>query len=158
MVIVDQQLIAVIEFKSQVGPSFGNNFNNRTEEALGNATDLLAAYQHGAFRPSQAPWIGYLMLLEDSPGSTAKVKVVEPHFEVFPEFKDASYSERYGILLEKLVRERLYDAACFLMSSQTEGLQGKYSEPNLEIGFWNFVTSLMGRAIAVSKTHLTKEG
>lgn len=28
-----KKLIAVIEFKSQVG-SFGNNFNNRTEEAL----------------------------------------------------------------------------------------------------------------------------
>lgn len=33
-------LIASIEFKSQVGPSFGNNFNNRVEEALGSATDL----------------------------------------------------------------------------------------------------------------------
>lgn len=29
-----QKLIAALEFKSQVG-SFGNNFNNRTEEALG---------------------------------------------------------------------------------------------------------------------------
>lgn len=33
------KLIAAIEFKSQVG-SFGNNFNNRTEEALGSAVDL----------------------------------------------------------------------------------------------------------------------
>jgi len=32
-------LLAVIEMKSQVGPSFGNNFNNRTEEAVGSATD-----------------------------------------------------------------------------------------------------------------------
>ncbi|WP_197541354.1 PaeR7I family type II restriction endonuclease [Edwardsiella ictaluri] len=29
------ELIAAIELKSQVGPSFGNNFNNRTEEAIG---------------------------------------------------------------------------------------------------------------------------
>lgn len=29
------RLIAALEFKSQVGPSFGNNFNNRTEEAIG---------------------------------------------------------------------------------------------------------------------------
>ena len=27
------RLVAALEFKSQVGPSFGNNFNNRTEEA-----------------------------------------------------------------------------------------------------------------------------
>ena len=28
------RLIAAFEFKSQVGPSFGNNFNNRTEEGF----------------------------------------------------------------------------------------------------------------------------
>jgi hypothetical protein len=33
-------LIAAIEAKSQVGPSFGKNFNNRTEEAMGSALDL----------------------------------------------------------------------------------------------------------------------
>jgi hypothetical protein len=33
LVIVDRKLLAAIEFKSQCGPSYGNNFNNRTEEA-----------------------------------------------------------------------------------------------------------------------------
>jgi hypothetical protein len=28
------QLVAALEFKSQVGPSFGNNFNNRCEESI----------------------------------------------------------------------------------------------------------------------------
>lgn len=37
VVVVDGNLIAAIELKSQIGPSFGNNFNNRTEEALGTA-------------------------------------------------------------------------------------------------------------------------
>jgi len=32
VVVKDRTLIAAIEAKSQVGPSFGNNFNNRTEE------------------------------------------------------------------------------------------------------------------------------
>ena len=108
------QLIAGIEFKSQVGPSFGNNYNNRTEEALGSATDLWAAFREGAFAPSAKPWLGYLMLLEDSPGSTTPVRLREPHFQVFPDFRDASYAKRYEILLTKMVRERLYDAACFL--------------------------------------------
>ena len=40
LVIHESELIAAIELKSQVGPSFGNNFNNRTEEAIGNAHDL----------------------------------------------------------------------------------------------------------------------
>lgn len=31
LVVKDGALVAAIEAKSQVGPSFGNNFNNRTE-------------------------------------------------------------------------------------------------------------------------------
>ena len=49
LVVADAALVAAIEFKSQVGPSFGNNFNNRTEEVLGSATDLWAAFRQGAF-------------------------------------------------------------------------------------------------------------
>ncbi|MGH7943310.1 MAG: PaeR7I family type II restriction endonuclease [Limisphaerales bacterium] len=33
LVVVKNQLVAALEAKSQAGPSFGNNFNNRTEEA-----------------------------------------------------------------------------------------------------------------------------
>ena len=83
VVVVDDQLLATIEFKSHVGPSFGNNFNNRVEEALGSATDIWAAYREGAFKPSQKPWLGWLMLLEDAPKSQSDVRVQEPHFEVF---------------------------------------------------------------------------
>jgi len=67
LVIENGQFLAGIEFKSQVG-SFGNNYNNRTEEAIGSACDLWAAYREGAFKPSARPWLGYMMLLEDSPG------------------------------------------------------------------------------------------
>src|SRR5438270_1638294 len=92
LVVADGKIVAIVEFKSQVG-SFGNNFNNRTEEALGNATDLWAAYEEGAFKPSERPWLGYLMLLEDAPEANTPVGVKEPHFRVFPEFKGASYME-----------------------------------------------------------------
>ena len=40
LAVKERILIAAIEAKSQVGPSFGNNFNNRTEEAIGSALDL----------------------------------------------------------------------------------------------------------------------
>lgn len=150
LVVADEKLVAIVEFKSQVG-SFGNNFNNRTEESLGNATDLWAAYEEGAFKPSERPWLGYLMMLEDAPGSTAPVRVKQPHFAVFPEFVQASYAKRYEVLLTKLVRSRLYDAACLLMSSRVDGAKGKYREPCDELSFRNFVTSLLGRAIAVAQ-------
>lgn len=148
--VVDASLLATVEFKSQVG-SFGNNFNNRTEEAIGNATDILAAYREGAFGTSARPWTGYVMLLEDAPGSRTPVRVKEPHFEVFSEFRDCSYADRYRIFCQKLVRERLYDAACLLLSDQEGGLRGEYSEPSEEVGFRNFATSLMAHAMAFAK-------
>ena len=92
------------------------------------------------------------MLLEDAPGSTRPVKVSESHFKVFPEFQGASYARRYEILLTKLVRERLYDAGCLLLSQQSSGLRGKYTEPNAELSFQQFVSSLLAKAIAVAQT------
>jgi hypothetical protein len=150
LVLADGKLVAIVEFKSQVG-SFGNNFNNRTEEALGNATDLWAAYAEGAFAPSERPWLGYLMLLEDAPAAKTPVRVKQPHFQVFPEFVNASYAQRYGLLLTKLVRSRLYDAGCLLLSSRQGGRRGEYSEPNAELSFRNFVISLLARAVAVAQ-------
>lgn len=151
VVVVDGHLLAVIEFKSQAGPSYGNNFNNRIEEALGSATDIWKAYKEGAFNLSQAPWLGYFMLLEEEQKSTTPVAVSEPHFKVFDEFRDASYAKRYQLFCERLMRERLYDATCFMMSNREEGLNGRYAEPSIELSFKNFAASLMGKAIAYVK-------
>ncbi len=63
-----KHLIASVEFKSHVG-SFGNNFNNRVEEALGNSVDLHTAYRENIFGSQEAPWLGYLMLVQRSSGS-----------------------------------------------------------------------------------------
>ena len=146
VVVHENELIAALEFKSQVGPSFGNNFNNRSEEAIGSATDMWAAYREGAFAPSGRPFLGYLMLLEDCPDSRRPIKVSEPHFGVFEEFQDASYGHRYGVLVEKLVRDRLYDGACFLISDAIEGPSGRYAEPHRELTFAKMMAPLLARA------------
>ncbi|HEV3039630.1 MAG TPA: PaeR7I family type II restriction endonuclease [Candidatus Angelobacter sp.] len=151
LIVAEGKLLAGIEFKSQVG-SFGNNYNNRTEEAIGSAAEIWAAYREGAFKPSARPWLGYLMLIEEAPGSVRPVRAKGRHFKVFPEFKEASYAKRYEILLTKLVRERLYDATCFLMSTSIDGPKGIYREPAPELSFENFISSLLAKAIAVAKT------
>jgi hypothetical protein len=152
VVVVDGRLLAAVEFKAHVGPSFGNTYNNRTEEVLGNATDYWAAYRAGAFRESPRPWLGYLMLLEDAEGSTRPVGVVEPHFPLFEELHEASYAKRYEILLTKMVRERLYDAACLLLSPSHDGRKtGSFSEPCAELAFANFAESLLARALAYAR-------
>ena len=154
VVVHGEQLLATVEFKSQVG-SFGNNFNNRVEEAVGNATDLHYAYRDGAFEPSPAPWLGYLMMLERSEDSTRKLGVKERHYPVFEDFRGTSYADRYALFCQRLVRERLYNAACFLMSDEESGLLGTYVEPSEELGFRNFAASLVGHVsgyvLAVSR-------
>ena len=142
LVVVDGALLAVIEAKSQVG-SFGNNFNNRTEEAIGSAVDLWTAYREGAFAESSRPWLGYLFLLEDSQKSRSPVSVREPHFPVFDEFHNASYRTRYELLLRKLVRERHYEAAAFLASDAQTGPDGAYAEPARDLRFRDFARSLI---------------
>jgi hypothetical protein len=150
LIVEKGRLLAGIEFKSQVG-SFGNNYNNRTEEAIGSAVDIWAAYREGAFKPSARPWLGYMMLLEEAPGSMHPIRAQEPHFKVFPEFENASYAKRYEILLTKLIRERLYDSACLLLSDSRRGKKGYYFEPSVELNFETFFSSLLARILSAAK-------
>ncbi|HVO95967.1 MAG TPA: PaeR7I family type II restriction endonuclease, partial [Terriglobales bacterium] len=125
-------LVAVVEVKTQVG-SFGNNFNNRVEEALGNATDFWAAYREGLYKPSQRPWLGYLFMLEESETSIRPTKpILLKPYPVDESFQKRSYAQRYELVCERLVRDRLYDAACFFTSNIRAGKRGEYQEPNPE--------------------------
>ncbi len=151
LVVSKNNLVATIEIKSHIGPSFGNNFNNRVEEALGSAYDLWTAYREGTFKPSQKPWLGYIILLEEHQRSTEPVKAKASFFNVLPELSVASYARRYEIFCERLVRERLYDAACLIMSSKAGGLEGEYTEPSEELSFSKFASMLMSHAIAFNK-------
>ncbi len=148
LVVKKGQLLLALEAKSQVGPSFGNNFNNRTEEAMGSALDLWTAYREGAFNSTIKPWLGYFFMLEDCGNSNRPVKVQEPHFKVFPEFVNASYAKRYELFCRKLVRERHYTASSFLLSSKTSGMKGEYKEPAADLNFEMFVRSMIGQLTA----------
>ncbi|MBT2145118.1 MULTISPECIES: PaeR7I family type II restriction endonuclease [unclassified Rhodanobacter] len=133
LVVHEKRLLGVFEFKSQVG-SFGNNFNNRSEEVIGSAADLWVAHHHGAYggvsrsrskvreyspallnpviqSDPRPPFLAWLMLLEECDASMRSVHCDEPHFAVFEEFRDASYARRYQILCERLVERQLYSAA-----------------------------------------------
>ena len=89
------------------------------------------------------------MMLEQHPDSVKPNRLRRlRHYQVRPEFQGVSYARRYEILCERLVRERLYDAACFIMSNAARGVRGAYSEPNPELSFRNFATLLAARACA----------
>lgn len=155
LVINQGKLIAAIEFKSQVGPSFGNNANNRCEEALGTAVDLKTAFREGAFGESSKPFVGYLMLLEDAPASRKPVTDVSPNFPLFPEFRGASYADRYNILCKKLMAEELYTAAAVILSPRSVSKSGAYSEMSDMTGLKAFVTTLAGHIAA--ETAMTRK-
>jgi len=145
LVIHEGHLLAALEFKSQRGPSFGNNFNNRTEEALGSASDIWTAYREGAFgKESIRPWLGWVMLLEDCPESTAPVKVEEPHFLAFPEFHGASYAKRYQLLIQKMILEKFYDAGALLLATASGGPEGIYAEPSEDLTMRRVLAGLAG--------------
>jgi len=148
LVIHKGQLIAAIEMKSQVGPSFGNNFNNRTEEAIGTAHDLWTAYREEAFGKQPRPFVGWMMLVEDAPASRAAVRDSSPHFGVFPEFQGASYLKRYDLLCQRLVQEQLYTTAALMTSPRSARSSGAYGDMSDMTSFKTFVTSLAGHVAA----------
>jgi len=150
LVIYKGELVAAIELKSQVGPSFGNNFNNRTEEAIGTAHDLWTAYREGAFAKQSRPFVGWLTMIEDTPKSTTPVKHVSPHFPVFPEFENASYLQRYDLLCQRLVQEQLYSAATVIAANRNAIETGDYYELSALTGLKSFVSTLAGHIAAAA--------
>ena len=149
LIILNQgRLVGALEFKSQVGPSFGNNFNNRTEEALGTALDFWTAFREGAFGDAPRPFVGWLMLVEDAPASRSPVRDASPNFRVFPEFQNASYADRYKILCDKMVKENLYTSATVLLSPRTAVDDGKFSSMDEVTSLKTFVTTFAGHVAA----------
>ena len=150
LVVHKGELVAAIEFKSHVGPSFGNNFNNRTEEAVGTAHDFWTAYREGAFGDQCRPFVGWLILVEEATGSLSPVKDVSTHFPIFEEFRGASYIRRYDLLCQKLIREQLYTAASVITASKNAVHDGRYTEFSDMTNLKSFVTQLAGHVATVA--------
>lgn len=160
IVVSNGQLVLAMEFKSQAGKSISNNVNNRAEEALGSAHDIWTAYREGRFgKGGPAPFLGYLFLLEDRDKVRKPVANKEPYFEVDPIFRGRSmvgkkgkvkhlgvtYAERYEILCRRLVLERIYDASCFLMA--TNSPTTVITQPADDLNFARFAAALRGHAV-----------
>jgi len=150
LVVSRGQLVAAIEFKSQVGPSFGNNFNNRVEEALGNAADLNTAFRESVFGESAKPFVGYFFVLEECPKSTTPVKFTSPHFPAMPEFESTSYAARYEILCRKLVQEQVYDAAALVLTDRSAATTGQFRTASELTSPHRFAATLAGKIAAIA--------
>ncbi len=152
LVVHKETLVAAVELKS-IASSFGNNMNNRIEEALGVSEDLLTSYREGVFGTIK-PWLGYLFMIsaeEKSSKPTQLNKTTLPVNEAFlnsesRSWKDrgVSYQERAEIFCRRLVLEQLYDAACFVVSSKDT--EASVLQPADDLTFVRFVASIKGHA------------
>lgn len=110
-------LVAAFELKSLGGPSCGNNFNNRIEEALGSAVDLRQAGVARAYS-GEKPWLGYFFLMQDAAASRRPVRIADGVFKVDPIWQERrSYQQRFAVFCERILAEGLYDAVCYVVSS-----------------------------------------
>ncbi len=150
VVTVKDRVLAIIELKSIVGDNPGQNFNNRTDEALGQAMDVWKAVERGIIDSPLRPWLGYFMLIEDN---DAWNRPSQPRVAVWPAdpvFDGASPAQRAGIFFERMVRERLLDAACVLMASRTTADVRLVSET---LSFQSFAAAMYGRCLQFKATN-----
>ncbi len=121
------QLRVAVEFKSQVD-SYGNNENNRYEEALGSGLDARARY--GA-----TVALGFVFVLCDEE-ATARLTRLR-HEEIAPEFRETSHAQRREIFARRLTEFTMnemsfYDAAAILLVSR-DGRHTHPEDPELDI-------------------------
>jgi hypothetical protein len=132
--------VALIELKS-IASSFGNNMNNRSEEAIGSAVDLKAAKEKGLLPESF--WNGYVFVMADTPESRSRVAVQgAASLHTDPVFDGASYLDRATILCRRLVEQQLYNAAWMVATTRPPYFGWSEPEPHLT-GFDEFASKLL---------------
>lgn len=125
-------LVAAIELKSQVG-RFGNDFNSRTEEVM--ATPPAIWRPRGGVPRPYRPWVGFIMVLGKSKGSTTPLGDSGALLATNPIFHNTGHLDRYRILMQGLVREKQYDAAVVAATAKGDGTS---DEPVFDLPFANF--------------------
>lgn len=136
----DGELVAAIELKS-IWSSYGNNMNNRAEEAIGSGYDFRLANKNELFGKS-VPWLGYVFVIKDDPAIHAPKSSRNPHFAVDPAFDGASYLDRSILTCRRLVAERVYDRAFYAVCDASSRTM---SEPASDMTWSKFEAALRGK-------------
>jgi hypothetical protein len=126
---------------------------------VGSANDIWTAFREGRFGKSPTPFLGYFFLLEDRDKVKIPVANREPYFFVdavfrgearktkkgVDKYQGVSYSKRYELLCRRLVLERLYSSACFLMATNDKNT--RITQPAEDLNFRRFVAALQGHVV-----------
>jgi len=135
-------LVAAVELKALGGPSFGNNYNNRVEEALGNGVDIERAnWQRLVGR--EKPWLGYFFIIQDEEGSSKPGRPASGG--AFPQdviWDRASYQDRFAVTGERMLEQGIYDAVFYAASSRND--PGP-REPSSKLDWQHFSAAIEAR-------------
>ena len=99
------QVVCAYKFACQTSPSSAEDLNRITEEAIASAHDLWGAYRRSAINFDIQPWLGHVLVVEDT--------------------QLRSTARSAEDLCRKLVLERLYSDAAFVLTKR----DGSYTEP-----------------------------
>jgi hypothetical protein len=150
VVTIEGRVLAIIELKSIVGNKPGQNFNNRTDEALGQAMDVWKAVERDIIVSPLRPWLGYLMLIEDNDAWNRASKPRAAVWPADPAFDGSSAADRAAIFFDRMVRERLLDAACVMLANRSTG-DVRYKQDSLS--FQSFAAAMFGRCLQFKVTN-----
>ncbi len=139
-----RNLVAAIEFKSQVG-SVGKNYNNRFEEALGSATDVRAAHERNGMFGTVRPWLGYVFVLQESSETERSMRPPNALFRPDAVFDGLSYNQRYQVMMTRLLETDTYQAGWFLTTKRSDGGTVTSTEPLAVASFAEFTAGLVER-------------
>lgn len=104
-------------------------------------------------RDPQPSFLGWLVLLKESSGSTTPVRVDEPNYRVFPEFRGASYVKRYQILCERIVERQLYGVAALMLSNKDSGAaMGEHRSLSEATSLWTLFAKFADRVAASNQS------
>jgi len=135
-----ETLVAAIELKS-INSSFGNNANNRAEEALGSAVDVDYATKNHLLEPnSLPPSYGYVLVIRKTDESSQPRKGASlGRYEQDQAFDGASYIDRFVLLGKRLLRERIYQAVwVVVVDLENETVE----EPDPQMTYDKFIAHL----------------
>jgi hypothetical protein len=179
VVINEGKLIAIIELKS-IASSFGNNTNNRCEEAIGSSYDLQKALNEKVIPYEVKVFKGYLILIEDCPSTNRDVNIhnmryfkpmsdflIEPEKldEIYIKNKNGeypyqvpgiSYIQRLNFMCNRFMHESIYSAASIITSPRAAIDTGEYGEVETITGLNRFLFLFTNHIIDASLHNNTK--
>ncbi len=97
------------------------------------------------------PWLGFVMVTEYAMARRRRCGIEGSVYPTDPTFDRTSYTDRYGIRSQRLVRERLYDATCLISTERGKGI---HHDPLPEVSTRNLTAAIAGRVAYIRELGL----